>query len=51
VERTLTRLTFGPGLQTDVTFSPDGRFIAYASDRAGKFDIWVQPVAAATPCR
>jgi Tol biopolymer transport system component/predicted Ser/Thr protein kinase len=45
VQRNLTRLTFGPGLQTDVTFSPDGRFIAYASDRTGNFDIWVQPVA------
>ena len=45
VERTLTRLTSAPGLQTDVTFSPDGRFIAYASDQGGNFDIWVQPVA------
>jgi eukaryotic-like serine/threonine-protein kinase len=45
VERTLTRLTSLPGLQTDVTFSPDGRFIAYASDHGGNFDIWVQPVA------
>jgi serine/threonine protein kinase/Tol biopolymer transport system component len=45
VHRTLTRRTFGPGLQTDVTWSPDGRFIAYASDKAGNFDIWVQPVA------
>jgi Tol biopolymer transport system component len=45
VERTLTRLTFAPGLQTDVTFSPDGRFIAYASDQGGNFDIWVQPIA------
>jgi eukaryotic-like serine/threonine-protein kinase len=45
----LTRLTFGPGLQTDATFSPDGRFIAYASDRAGKFDIWVQSVAGGDP--
>ena len=45
VQRNLTRLTFGAGLQTDVTFSPDGRFIAYASDRSGNFDIWVQPVA------
>jgi Tol biopolymer transport system component/predicted Ser/Thr protein kinase len=45
VQRSLTRLTFGQGLQTDVTFSPDGRFIAYASDRSGNFDIWVQPVA------
>jgi Tol biopolymer transport system component len=45
VERHLTRLTFGQGLQTDVTFSPDGRFIAYAANRSGNFDIWVQPVA------
>jgi len=39
----LTRVTYGPGLQTDPTFSPDARFIAYASDRSGNFDIWVQP--------
>ena len=45
VQRNLTRLTFAPGLQTDVTFSPDGRFIAYASDQGGNFDIWVQPTA------
>jgi serine/threonine protein kinase/Tol biopolymer transport system component len=44
VRRNLTRLTFDPGLQTDATWSPDGRFIAYASDKAGNFDIWVQPV-------
>ena len=44
-ERHLTRLTTAPGLQTDVTFSPDGRLIAYASDQGGNFDIWVQPVA------
>jgi serine/threonine protein kinase/Tol biopolymer transport system component len=49
VQRTLTRLTFGAGLQTDPTFSPDGRFIAYASDRSGNFDIWVQPVAGGEP--
>src|ERR671912_1263820 len=41
--RPLTRLTFGSGLQTDATLSPDGRFVAYASDRSGNFDIWVQP--------
>lgn len=40
----LVRFTFGQGLQLDPTFSPDGSFVAYASDRAGNFDIWVQPV-------
>jgi serine/threonine protein kinase/Tol biopolymer transport system component len=49
VQRTLTRLTFGEGLQTDPTFSPDGRYLAYASDRAGNFDIWVQPVGGGEP--
>jgi serine/threonine protein kinase/Tol biopolymer transport system component len=49
VQRNLTRLTFGPGLQTDVTFSPDGRFVAYTSDTAGNFDIWVQPVRGGEP--
>jgi Tol biopolymer transport system component/DNA-binding winged helix-turn-helix (wHTH) protein len=40
----LTRLTFEPGLQTDPTFSPDGRYIAYASNSSDNFDIWIQPL-------
>jgi Tol biopolymer transport system component len=39
------RLTFDPGLQTDPTFSPDGRYIAYSSNKSGNFDIYMQPVA------
>ncbi len=49
VQRALTRLTFDDGLQTGATWSPDGRFIAYSSDRGGKFDIWVQQVTGGDP--
>ena len=31
------------------TWSPDGRFIAYSSNRGGKFDIWVQQVSGGDP--
>ena len=51
VQRELTRLTFEPGLQTQPTFSPDGRFIAYVADTAGNLDIWVRPVAGGDPVR
>ena len=39
------RLTFDPGLQTDPTFSPNGESIAYASNKSGNFDLYMQPVA------
>jgi DNA-binding winged helix-turn-helix (wHTH) protein/roadblock/LC7 domain-containing protein len=45
----LTRLTFDEGLQIGGTWSPDGRYIAYSSDRGGKFDIWVQQVGGGDP--
>ena len=51
VQRNQTRLTIAPGLQTDVAWSADGRFIAYASDQTGNFDIWVQPVGGGDRCR
>jgi len=44
IARPFTRLTFDTGLQTDAAFSPDGRSIAYASDRGGNFDIWVRSI-------
>ena len=48
-QRSLTRVTFDDGLQIGATWSPDGRYIAYSSDRGGKFDIWVQQVSGSDP--
>jgi len=48
-ERMLTRITVDEGLQNEPTWSPDGRYIAYSSDRGGKFDIWVQQVNGGDP--
>ena len=49
----LTRLTFDSGLTVDPALSPDGKLLAYASDRAGKgdLDIWVQQLAGGEPLR
>ena len=49
VQHALTRITFDDGLQYEATWSPDSRFIAYSSDRGGKFDIWVQQVSGGDP--
>jgi Tol biopolymer transport system component/DNA-binding winged helix-turn-helix (wHTH) protein len=45
------RLTFGPGLQTGATWSPDGRRLAFAWDRDGNFDIFTQSVQGGEPTR
>jgi eukaryotic-like serine/threonine-protein kinase len=48
-QRTLSRITFEPGLQTEPTWSSDGQFLAYTADPAGNLDIWVQQVRGGRP--
>ena len=36
-----TPLTNLQGAETDPAISPDGKFVAFISDRSGKFDIWL----------
>ncbi|HEV2118110.1 MAG TPA: protein kinase [Terriglobales bacterium] len=36
-----TRLTDWEGIERDAAISPDGKFVAFVSDRDGPFDIWL----------
>ncbi len=43
-DATIALLTTDPGYEGEPTFSPDGRTIAYVSDREGNFDIYLQQI-------
>jgi Tol biopolymer transport system component len=40
----MRQLTTSPGLDTGPTLSPDGKWLAYSSDRSGQFEIYVKPL-------
>jgi Tol biopolymer transport system component len=42
---TVMALTTDPGYEGEPTFSPDGRTIAYVSDRDGNFEIYLQQIS------
>jgi Tol biopolymer transport system component/tRNA A-37 threonylcarbamoyl transferase component Bud32 len=49
----MKRLTFDSGLAVHPSISPDGKYVAFASDRAGErnLDIWVQELPGGEPVR
>jgi Tol biopolymer transport system component/DNA-binding winged helix-turn-helix (wHTH) protein len=47
--RLLRQVTYGPSTHVQPSWSPDGRSVAYASDQAGSFDIWVQRLDGSEP--
>jgi Tol biopolymer transport system component len=50
---TLRQITFDHGLTADPAISPDGKLVAFASDRAGagNLDLWVKQIDGGDPVR
>jgi Tol biopolymer transport system component/imidazolonepropionase-like amidohydrolase len=40
--KTPERITQGPAMEIEPTWSPDGKKLAYVSDRAGNMDVWIR---------
>ena len=51
MQRSIRQFSFDKGLQQDPAWSPDGKALAFASDRLGSLDIWVQGLNDAEPTR
>ncbi len=47
----LRRVTFGPGLEDEPSFSPDGKFLAHTTDERGNLDVVVLPLEGGEPIR
>ena len=45
------RLTSTPAVESDPHFSPDGKWIAFTSNRTGRAAVWVMPAAGGNPRR
>ncbi|MFQ5651584.1 MAG: protein kinase, partial [bacterium] len=50
-EPELTQITFGPGLEDEPTWAPDGKFLAYTTEELGNLDIMVLPLNLGQPIR
>jgi len=49
--RTISQFTYGGASQQDPAWSPDGSRLAYASDRLGSLNLWVQRINDGDPVR
>ncbi|MFT5424202.1 MAG: TolB protein [Phycisphaerales bacterium] len=49
--RTVTRLTSDPAQDVMPAISPDGKYIAYCSDRDGTWDLFMMPTTGGNPVR